>query len=305
MAIQNAINASTARPTLVFGATGRQGGAVARTAIGKGGSVRALVRDPASVAARALSAYGVEVVRGDYSDPASIRAAMKGIDRVFSTQPNSGSAGSGLTDADEVRYAKLVADLAVEAGVGHLVYSSASIISQGPTGVPNLDCKIEIEDHVRRLSIPWTIVRPSTFMELLATPDFWPRPDLLHFFAGSKDPVEFIATEDIGKIVGAILERGDRFAARTVNIAGDLLDGEKIQTAIGKELGQPITFARFPDTLLEQHPMLQRTVQLFAAGRGAGNADLTALEHEFGRLTRLEDWLSGTGGALLCSVRGS
>ncbi len=305
MATQNAIGASTERPTLVFGATGRQGGAVARTVIGKGGSVRAPVRDPGSVGARALSAVGVEVVRGDYSDPGSIRSAMSGIDRVFSIQPNSGSAGSGLTDADEVRYAKLVADLAVETGVRHLVYSSASIISQGPTGVPNLDCKIEIEDHVRGLSIPWTIVRPATFMELLAVPDFWPRSDLLHFFAGPKDPVEFIAADDIGKIVAAMLERGDRFAARTINIAGDLLDGEKIQTAIGKALGQSITFARFPDTLLEQQPMLQRTVKLFEAGRGAGNADLTALEHEFGRLTRLENWLSGTGGALLRSARGS
>lgn len=305
MAFRKTTGASTARSTLVFGATGRQGGAVARTAIGNGGSVRALVRDPGSAAAKALSADGVEVVRGDYSDPASIRAAMKGIDRVFSIQPNSGSTGSGVTDADEVRYARLVADAAVEAGVGHLVYSSASIISQGPTGVPNLDCKIEIEDHVRGLSIPWTIVRPATFMELLALPDFWPRPELLHFFAGAKDPIEFIAAQDIGKIVATILERGDRFAGRTVNIAGELLDGEKIQTAIGKALGQPITFARFPDTLLERQPMLQRTVQLFEAGRGAGNADLTALEHEFGRLTRLEDWLSSTGGALLRSARGS
>ncbi|WP_375287836.1 NmrA/HSCARG family protein [Sphingomonas sp.] len=306
MAMQSTFGAATAaRTTLVFGATGRQGGAVARAAIRNGGSVRALIRDPGSAAAKALAADGVELIPGDFSDPASIRAAMKDIGGVFSIQPNSGSAGSGVTDADEVRYGKLTADLAVEAGVGHFVYSSASIISKGPTGIPNLDCKIEIEDHVRGLAIPWTIVRPATFMELLAAPDFWPEPDLLYFFAGPEHPIEFIAADDIGRIAAAILDRGDRFAGQTINIAGEVLDGEHIRAALGKALGRPIGYARFPDAALEQQPMLKRTVKLFEAERGAGNADLTALEQEFGHSTRLEDWLSGVGGALLRSATGA
>lgn len=55
---------------------------------------------------------------------------MAGMYGVFSMQPKSGSAASNVTNADEVRFGKTVADIAVEAGVRYLVYTSAGIISK-------------------------------------------------------------------------------------------------------------------------------------------------------------------------------
>ncbi len=79
---------------LVAGGTGQQGGATIR-ALRQSGcdwAIRALVRDPASVRARGLSAEGVEVVRGDLNDDASVRAAMAGVHGVFSVQsPQEGA----------------------------------------------------------------------------------------------------------------------------------------------------------------------------------------------------------------------
>src|SRR5882672_8611431 len=78
----------------VLGAAGQQGGAVARHLLDSGWAVRALTRDPAKSAARALAAAGAEVVRADNDDRASLAAAFRGAHGVFSVQnywlPNVG-----------------------------------------------------------------------------------------------------------------------------------------------------------------------------------------------------------------------
>lgn len=296
---------STADAVLVFGATGQQGRAVTTALLAAGASVRALVRDPASDAARALASRGVTLFRGDFSDVASIRAAMAGARGVFSVQPNSGSAGSEVTDADEVRFGKRIADLAAENDVQHLVYTSAGIISQGRTGLGNLDCKLEIEAHVRRLDIASTIVRPATFMELLALPGMGLEQGTFSFFLRPEQVAQFVAVEDIGRVVATVFADPARFAGRTLELAGDEVSGLGLQDALSHAAGRPIVYRRFSDTVLRDNLPLRRNAALFDAGRGAGNADIPALEHEFGHLRRLPEWLAGPGRALFQSALAS
>ncbi len=112
---------NNAQSVLVFGATGQQGGSVARAAAprlaGSGAG-----QDPFSAGAAALAARG-ELVVGTFEDRAAMRSAMAGVDGVFSVQPSS--PGGTVTD-EQVRYGITIADLAVECGVKHLVYSSGS-----------------------------------------------------------------------------------------------------------------------------------------------------------------------------------
>jgi uncharacterized protein YbjT (DUF2867 family) len=72
---------------LVLGGTGRQGGATARHLLDRGRHVHALVRDPTDPAAAALVGLGAELVQGDLDDPASLGAAMAGVDGVFCVLP--------------------------------------------------------------------------------------------------------------------------------------------------------------------------------------------------------------------------
>lgn len=287
------------RTVLVLGATGNQGGAVARALLAKGRSVRALVRDPANPKARALSALGVELSQGDLSDPASLRKAMTSVWGVFSVQPNSGQgAAGGPTDQDEFRYGAAVADLAVELGVGHLVYSSAFVVSQGPTGVPNLDVKLEVEDHIRSLDLRSTVIRPATFMELLVQPGMAPDQGVFSFFMQPDEPGLFIAAEDIGKIVAAIFGDPEGYAGKAIEIAGDAPTGEDLGKAFSAALGQPVRYQRYPDDLLAANPALGRPAKVFAEGR-ARHADLEGLRQEFGDLLTFEEWLARTGAPLL------
>ena len=100
----------------VVGATGQQGGSVCHALLSNGWCVKALVRDTTSEKAAALVARGIEPVQGDLADRRSLQTAMTGVYGVFSVQPRSGQgAAYRVSDEDEVRYGKLVADLAVAA----------------------------------------------------------------------------------------------------------------------------------------------------------------------------------------------
>jgi nucleoside-diphosphate-sugar epimerase len=69
--------------TLVTGATGFIGSALAAALRDRGDTVRGLVRDPSR--ARGLAPDGIELIRGDVTDPVSLRGAVAGADRVFHT----------------------------------------------------------------------------------------------------------------------------------------------------------------------------------------------------------------------------
>jgi uncharacterized protein YbjT (DUF2867 family) len=99
----------------VSGATGQQGGVVARKLFADGWKVRALTRDVDKAAAQELASLGAEVVAGDMDNRAELDAAFKGVYGVFSVQnfwlPNIGFEG-------EIRQGKNVAEAAKDAGRG-------------------------------------------------------------------------------------------------------------------------------------------------------------------------------------------
>src|SRR5215212_8884672 len=112
----------------VTGATGQQGGAVARKLLEDGWKVRALTRDLDKPAAQQLASLGAEIVAGDMDNRAELDAAFQGAYGVFSVQnfwlPDVGYEG-------EIQQGENVADAAHEAGVQHLVYSSVGSAHRG------------------------------------------------------------------------------------------------------------------------------------------------------------------------------
>ena len=145
----------------ITGATGQQGGAVARKLLAEGWQVRALTRDINKPAALELKSLGAELVAGDMDNRAELGAAFKGAYGVFSVQnfwlPNVGYEG-------EIKQGKVVADAAKSAGVQHLVYSSVGSAHRG-MGQKHFESKWIIEQYTQSLGIPFTILRPAAFME--------------------------------------------------------------------------------------------------------------------------------------------
>jgi uncharacterized protein YbjT (DUF2867 family) len=281
---------------LVFGATGQQGGSVARALAANGWHVKALVRDMTADKAKMLAAMGIELMAGDFKDAPSISAAMAGVHGVFSVQPSSGQgAAYGMSDADEVRYGKMVADLSMASGVQHLVYRSANAAGPTKSGVGHFDSKSEIEAHISTLDMQNTVIRPSAFMEMLALPGLGLETGDVAFFMRPDQPMQFIAVADIGKIVATNFSDPAAYASRTIEIAGDAVTGAELAEKFSRAACRPIAYHRFPDSLLKDNAFLGGLAALVDEGRLAGGADIRALHREFSDLLSMDEWLAGVG----------
>lgn len=230
------------RSILVTGATGQQGGAVARALLSRGHRVKALTRKPDSDAARQLAAAGAEVVAGDLADAASIVQAANDVDTMF-LMGNSYEAGL----EEETRQGILAADAAKAAGIGHLIYSSVADADK-QTGIPHFESKYLVEQHVRQLGIPHTISAPVAFMENAIAP--WSTGALsqgtLAFAMPPKRVLQLVALADIGAFVAALAERRDQVFGKRYDFAGDELSGEEQAKILTEAIGRPIRYQEIP-----------------------------------------------------------
>jgi uncharacterized protein YbjT (DUF2867 family) len=210
---------SDRKDVLIFGATGNVGGATTRELLKRGWSVRAVTRKPDSDKARALTELGAEVIQGDMGDRASLEQAFDGMKRVFSVQNPWISGYDG-----EILQGKLVAEIAQESEVEHLVYSSAGP-GESDTGIPHFQSKVEIEAHMKKLGIPFSVIRPGPFMELLIQKEFYPamgvwgaEPRIL----GWTTPIPWVAVRDIGITAANIFEAPKKWIGKDVVLFGDV-----------------------------------------------------------------------------------
>src|SRR5438874_8473382 len=148
------------KTVLITGATGRQGGGVIRHMLAKGWKLRALTRNPHSEAAQNLARQGIELVQGDLEDLASLERAAHNMYGIYSVQ-DFWTVGAKR----EVQQGKNLADVAKKAGVQHFVYSSVGGVERN-SGIGHWATRWEVEQYIRKLSLPATRIRPAAFMEI-------------------------------------------------------------------------------------------------------------------------------------------
>jgi uncharacterized protein YbjT (DUF2867 family) len=275
----------------VTGATGQQGGAVARKLLADGWKVRALTRDLNKPAAQELASFGAEVVAGDMENRAELDAAFKGAYGVFSVQnfwlPNVGFEG-------EVRQGKNVADAAKEAGVGHLVYSSVGAAHRG-MGQKHFESKWIIEQHIHSLNIPYTILRPAAFFENFN----WERAAILNgtFNALGLRPEkerQLIAVEDIGVFAELAFANPEEYGGKTIELAGDALTESQLADTFAKVIGRPVKLA-IPAGGSGRRPDEEMTAMFNFFNGEAYHADIPALRKLHPGLLTLEQYLRKNG----------
>ncbi|GIG11682.1 NmrA family transcriptional regulator [Catellatospora methionotrophica] len=250
------------KTVLVIGATGQQGGAAARALLMRGWDVRALVRDPGTLAARRLADLGARLVRGDLDDPGSLSAAMDGAYGVFlALTMMNGPLVCPAGVAAEQRRGFAVAEQAVRSGVGHLVYSSILGVDSG-TDISFYDSKAAIETRLRALEVPATVLRPASLMENFTTltrPAIVSGELVLAMALHAQTPLPMIAAHDVGEFAAVAFEQPGQLLGATVEIAGDVRTGPEIAAAFGRAAGRSARFARLPaETLGFFDPELAR-----------------------------------------------
>ena len=283
--------ANAERTVLVTGATGKQGGVVARELLRRGFRVRALTRDPSKPTARALAELGADVVRGDLDDPQSLRPAIDGAYGVFSVQ-NFWEVGYDREVAEGIA----LAELASEVGVEHFVYDSVGSAHR-ETGLSHFESKWEIEERIRALDLPYTIFRPVYFM------DNWENPGLRSMILGGTlalplDPdreLQQLATSDIGAFVGMAFADREAWLGRELDLAGEELSMSKTAETFGKVIGRPVSYVQLPwekyrELAGEEYTEMFRWFELVGY-----EADIEVLRELYPKLTTFEQYLRAHG----------
>jgi uncharacterized protein YbjT (DUF2867 family) len=275
------------KTALVLGATGQQGGVVARQLRANKWRVRALVRDPRKPEAQALQRLGIELVQGDLDTPASVTSAMQDMHGVFSVQ-------AVLSDPEqEVRQGKTVADSAKTTGISHLVYSSAGGADRN-IGIAAFKAKGEIEQYIRSLDVPATILRPVMFMENFrffaqVVNEFIHLPSL----GPSETKNQMIAVRDIGTFATFALNDPDTYIGKVLEIAGDELTFSQIAEVLQKVFGRPVSYqTRSPEQ--DQNLEGARKATAFFEREGY-KADIASLRQIHPQLIPFEAWLRQAG----------
>ena len=232
---------------LVFGATGAQGGSVARHLLSRGKfAVRAFTRNASSEAAQALRAAGAEIVEGNLDDRASIDAALEGCYGAF-----------GVTNFwehfdKEAQQGRNLVEAVAAAKIQHLVLSTLPPIATATNGAlksPHFDIKAEYEEYARQLGIPATFIHvPFYFDNFLAF--FPPRPagdGTYQFgFPQGDTPLAAMAVDDVGRIVAPLFEKPEKYIGKVLKLAGDEIPPAEYAETMSRQTGKDIRYAHIP-----------------------------------------------------------
>jgi len=269
---------------LVTGATGQQGGAVARALMNKGQKIRIMTRHTEKAAGFAKA--GAEVVKGDLTNQADVEAALRGIDGVYAM---STPFEAGM-DA-EVRQGVLLADAAKQAGVAHYVYTSVGS-AHCHTGIPHFESKWEVEQHIGKIGLPATILRPGFFMANFTTYSK-PSPEGVLTMPMRPDRrLAMVAVKDIGQFGAAAFIRPKDFLGQAIDLAGDELTIPEVAAHLTKAMGRLIRFQEFPLDQVEA-AMGHDLATMFRWFNDVGYAvDVPGLKQKFGiPLTSFTEWV--------------
>jgi uncharacterized protein YbjT (DUF2867 family) len=280
---------SSERLVLVTGGTGSQGGAtVTHLLAAKKVRVRVLTRNLESPKAKSLAARGVELIKGDFDDVASLRKALAGVSAAYSVQQWTEKGG---TAAEEL-HGKRFADAVKASGSPHLVYSSAEGVERN-SGLGHYESKWAIEQHIRGLGLPATILRPVGFMDAFGVPAIQRGLFLGIFRAnfGVSLPVQFVSTYDIGWFAARALEDRDLYAGRVIPLAGDQLSIGEIIKTFKTVTGHKPWVAPIP-TFLAKRAMPKEFLDMFRWIREKGfKADIAKVRQEYPQLLTFAGWV--------------
>jgi uncharacterized protein YbjT (DUF2867 family) len=230
----------TERPTLVLGATGGQGGAVADALLQRGARVRAMVRRPDQPSARRLVDLGVEVVAGSLDDRAALSAAMRGVGAAFAlTTPFEAGVDAEVTQGHTILAA------AVDSQIPHLVFSSVASADQH-SGVPHFNSKAVIEKELTSTGLPYTITAPTYFFDNALGGEDQINAGILELPLPPDCALQQLARADLGAFVAKVLLDPEPFVGQRIELAGDAVTPQEMAEVFSEVLGRPVRHEQTP-----------------------------------------------------------
>jgi uncharacterized protein YbjT (DUF2867 family) len=230
---------------LVTGATGNVGREVVAELLRAGRSVRVAVPARELDAARERWGRAVEVVHFEFEEPTTFATAFDGVDGVFLMRPPHISAVKRIMDP-AIRHA-------AERGGRHVVVLSVLGAGGNPL-VPHH----AMEKLIKRSGLPYTLLRPSFFMQNLSTQyreDIARRSEI--YVPAGRGRTSFVDVRDIAAVVGRVMCQAEHFGHAYTLTGGEAHDYFEVAAILSEVLGRPVRYAnpsprRFRARLREQ-----------------------------------------------------
>lgn len=212
----------------VTGSTGALGGAVARRLAERGAAQRLVVRDMT----RAPRLDGAEAaVAAGYHDHAAMVPALRGASTLFLV--------SGREAPDRVDEHRAAVDAAVEAGIGHVVYTSYLGAAHDATFTLGRD-HAATEDHIRASGLAFTFLRDTMYLDFVP---FFASAEGVIAGPGGDGRAAFVAREDVADVAAAVLQDPAAHAGETYDVTGDeRLSLAEAATILTAETGREVTY---------------------------------------------------------------
>jgi len=231
-------DAPARKKVLVVGATGFLGAKILRTlALDESAAIVAMSRKGAPSEGGA----GIEWVRGDMMDPASLDRALQGVDVVVSSA-NSYMKGSLDTD---FQGNKNLIEAAARAKVSRFVF--LSIVScEAASAVPHFHAKKVAEDLIKTSGVPYVFVRAPSFLD--QSTDYIAKAVKAGKFQGIGDKTtrwSYVLTDDLASYLAkAATYPGTEITNQTIDVGWR--DGPKSQQEIADIISDVIKRRCFP-----------------------------------------------------------
>ena len=249
----------------VFGATGAQGGGLARAILSDSNSefkVRAVTRNADSDKAKALAQLGAEIVEADIDDAVSIKKAVEGAYGAFFVT----FFWEHFSAEKEYQEVADFAKAAKEANLKHVIWSTLEDTRnwvpldddrmptlQGKYKVPHFDGKGAADKLLVDAGLPVTLLRTSFFWDNFIHFGMGPQKgeDGNYYIAFPLDDKKLcgMGAEDIGKCAYGIFKNGNGSVGEIIGIVGEKLSGGEMAAKLSKALNINVIYNNVsPDT---------------------------------------------------------
>ncbi|MCM3748579.1 NmrA family NAD(P)-binding protein [Paenibacillus pasadenensis] len=218
---------------LVYGATGVQGGAVARKLVEAGYQVSALARTEEK--AEQLRSAGIRAVIGELGNPQSLATAHDGIHIVYLQLPV-------LFNLDQVRqFIRNTVDAAKNAAVELLVVNTNSFVPESTTNAKAVELKRELKEAVKQSGLPYIFLQPTLYLENLCIPGIV-QGNVLAYPVPSGMPIAWVSNEDAAQFALYAVNHPE-LAGQTIQVHGpEAVTGERLAELVGEALGRNVGF---------------------------------------------------------------
>jgi uncharacterized protein YbjT (DUF2867 family) len=225
---------------LVTGITGKVGGAAARHLLEMGKQVRALVRSEAKAAAWGMK--GVELVKGEWEDPAAMALALDGVEGAYLMMPPIQTPSRDFREAKSI-VASYKEALAKSAPPKLVALSSMG--SERSSGLGLITATHLLEEGLRNEPFPVAFVRAGSFFEnYLFGLQAAQGGTLPIFYAPTERKLPMVATEDIGAEVAQLLTT--KWTGKRIIELGTMVSSDELASQLGAVLGRDVRAQALP-----------------------------------------------------------